>query len=425
MKVLFFTTAYEPQMEVQVVHQEFLQRLRERGCEVSILTSLSGRTRAAGFVWEEAAGIPICRYPLRGRPLEEWLNFLSERLLHYDGFLTILRRYLAYFRRHPWPDLIHVESAYPLGAVAAIAQRAVPVPYVINVRGADLFNEPGARFGYARYPVVRALLRRAFRFAAASRATTPQTEGIIRSYGAPPERVRMIPRNIRDECFPEDPERLRAECRAEVVGAHNLPEGNRILIAAGRLLPVKGFDTLLQALAQVQQHLPGWTLLLCGATRRDPAAGDYRTYLERLAGNLGLGSQVVFTGELPATRFTRYLAASDLVVVPSVREGSNKVLMEGAALGVPFVATSTTGAVDFFREPPGGLIVPPMDPAALAEAILLLLKEDALRLRLGQEAARVAGRFRSAQVAEEMLRLYHEVLGSHTGKRLLSGRADR
>jgi glycosyltransferase involved in cell wall biosynthesis len=396
MKVLFFTTAYEPQMEVQVVHQEFLQRLRERGCEVSILTSLSGRTRAAGFVWEEAAGIPICRYPLRGRPLEEWLNFLSERLLHYDGFLTILRRYLAYFRRHPWPDLIHVESAYPLGAVAAIAQRAVPVPYVINVRGADLFNEPGARFGYARYPVVRALLRRAFRFAAASRATTPQTEGIIRSYGAPPERVRMIPRNIRDECFPEDPERLRAECRAEVVGAHNLPEGNRILIAAGRLLPVKGFDTLLQALAQVQQHLPGWTLLLCGATRRDPAAGDYRTYLERLAGNLGLGSQV-----------------------------SNKVLMEGAALGVPFVATSTTGAVDFFREPPGGLIVPPMDPAALAEAILLLLKEDALRLRLGQEAARVAGRFRSAQVAEEMLRLYHEVLGSHTGKRLLSGRADR
>ncbi|MGC8872942.1 MAG: glycosyltransferase family 4 protein [Chloroflexia bacterium] len=410
MDVLFFTTAYDPQMEVQVVHREFLQRLQERGCRVSILTSLPGRARAAGWIWEEAAGLPICRYALRGRPFDEALNLFSRRLLHYDGFLTILRRYLAYFRSYPWPDLVHVESAYPLGAVAALARRAVPLPYVINVRGADLFNEPGARFGYARYPIVRALLRRAFRFAAASRATTPQTEQIIRAYGAPVERVRMIPRNIRDECFPEDVGRLRAESRAEIEASYSIPPGTQILIAAGRLLPVKGFDILLRALAQAQGNLPEWRLFLCGATRHDPVVGDYLLYLRRLADGLGLGSRVIFTGELPATRFTRCLAASDAVVVPSLREGSNKVLMEGAALGLPFVATATTGAVDFFRDPPGGLIVPPGDPAALAEALTRLLGDKALQRQLGEQAARVAGRFRSAQVAEEMLALYHEVL---------------
>lgn len=416
MDVLFFTTAYEPDKEVQVVHQEFLKRLQERGCRVSILTSLPGRIRAESFVWEEVAGIPICRYGLRGRPFDESLNLISRGLFHYDGFLTILRRYVAYFRRYPWPDLIHVESAYPLGAVAALARRAVPLPYVINVRGADLFNEPGARFGYARYPVVRLLLRQAFRFAAASRATTPQTEEIIRAFGAPQERVRMIPRNIRDECFPKDPRRLRAECRAEIAARHAIPPQAGILVAAGRLLPVKGFDVLLEALARLPTGLPDWRLLLCGATRHDPVVGDYLAYLQKLAARFGLSSRVIFTGELPATRFTRYLAAGDIVVVPSLREGSNKVLMEGAALGIPFVATATTGAVDFFRDGNGGLIVPPGDAAALAGAIARLLADKALQDRLGEQAARVAGRFRSAQVAEEMLSLYREVLACRSGK---------
>jgi hypothetical protein len=93
MRVLFFTTGYDPQMEVQVVHQEFLQRLRERGCEVSILTSLGGSSRGELYRWEDLQGMPLCRYALRGRPSDELLNLFSRRLFHYDGFLSILRRY--------------------------------------------------------------------------------------------------------------------------------------------------------------------------------------------------------------------------------------------------------------------------------------------------------------------------------------------
>jgi len=410
MKVLFFTTACDPQMEVQSVHQEFLQRLQERGCEVSILTSRGGSSRGDLYLWEEVADIPMCRFGLHGHPTDELLNLLSELLFRYHGLLTILRRYRGYFERYPHPDVIHVESAFPLGAVAASARRDVPIPYVINVRGADLFNEPEARFGYARYPLVRSLLRLAFRHAAATRATTPQTEQIALALGAAPEQVRVIARNIRDECFHDDLPPFRERARADIVQRHQLSPRGQILVAAGRLLPIKGFDFILHALPTILQAVPDTTLFLCGATRTDPILGDYQSYLERLATDVGVRDRVIFTGDLPATQFTRYLASADLVVVPSIREGSNKVLMEGAALGVPFVATTTTGAVAFFRQPAGGVEVPPGDARALAAAISGLLLDDLRRQNLGQQAAQNSLRFRSEQVAEEMLHLYTWVL---------------
>jgi len=410
MKVLFFTTACEPQMEVQRVHQEFLQAIQARGGEVSILTTVGGESRGEPYRWEEVEGIPICRFALRSGLADEARNRLSRALFHYDGFLTILRRYRDYFRLWPAPDLVHVESAYPLGAVTALARRSVPIPYVITVRGADLFNEPAARFGYARYPLVRRLLRLAFRHAAAIRATSRQTHELVCSYGAPPERVFLIPRNIRNDCFPQDLPAFRAAARAEVLERHGLPAGGRLVVAAGRLLPIKGFDLLLQALPSVLSAVPETWLLLCGGSRPDPVVGDYRAYLERLAGEYGVRERVIFTGEVPAGLFTRYLAAADLVVVSSIREGSNKVLLEAAALGTPFVATETSGTSDFFRNPPGGVEVPPGDVPALSAAMVDLLRNEGRRRLLGEQAARSSRRFHSEQVAEEMWRLYRRVL---------------
>lgn len=410
MKVLFFTTAYDPRMEVQVVHQEFLHRLQERGCEVAILTSQGGSSRGELFQREDLAGIPLYRYALRGRPSDELLNLFSRRVFHYDGFLSILRRYREYPQHFPLPEVVHIESAYPLGGVAALARRAVAVPYVITVRGADLFNEPGARFGYARFRLVRRLLRSAFRHAAITRATTPQTRDIILSYGAVPRRVRLVPRNIRDDCFPADLPAFRVSARAEVIGQHGIPQVDRILVAAGRMLPIKGFDHLLRAFSQVLDLAPDTTLLLCGPTRHDPVVGDYRTYLEGLAGELGVRQRVVFTGELPAARFTRYLAAADLTVVSSIREGSNKVLLEAAALGTPFVATETSGTGAFFRDPPGGIEVPPGDAPALAAAMVELLRDDERRRTLGRQAAQACARFRSDRVADGMMLVYEEAL---------------
>jgi glycosyltransferase involved in cell wall biosynthesis len=410
MKVLFFTTAYDPQMEVQRVHLEFLRRLEERGCTVAILTSQSGRSSGAPFLWEEIEGIPVCRYALRGRPLDDLGSLLSCGLWHYDGFLTILRRYRAYFGHNLWPDILHIESAYPLGAVAALARRQVTLPYVITVRGADLFAEPEARFGYARYPVVRRLLRQAFRFAAATRATSPQTAEIVRGYGAPPALVHLVPRNIRDDCFPADLPAFRQSARAEIAGRHGLPTDGLIMVAAGRLLPIKGFDLLLQTLPAVVNAVPGATLLLCGASRHDPVVGDYRAYLERIAAELGVTDHVILTGDVPAGLFTRYLAAADLAVISSIREGSNKVLLEAAALGTPFVATNTSGTGDYFRDLPDTVQVPPGDVPALQAGILELLQDTERRQTLGRQLAQSCQRFRSDHVAAEMVRLYREIV---------------
>jgi glycosyltransferase involved in cell wall biosynthesis len=410
MKVLFFTTAYDPQMQVQVVHQEFLHHLQTLGCEVSILTSQGGSSRGRGFLQEQVNSIPIRRYALRGGLYDEAWNRLSRHLFRYDGFLTIQRRFRSYFRRFSRPDIIHIESAYPLGAVAALAQRSVPIPYVITVRGADLFNEPDARFGYARYRVVRSLLRLAFRRSGAIRATTPQTREIILGYDAPPERVHLVPRNIRDDCFPDDIASFRESARAEILEQHHVSPDSLVLVAAGRMLPIKGFDLLLQALPSVLAVVPRAVLILCGPNRTDPIVGDYAGFLQRLARKLGVHEQVVFSGQVPAGHFTRYLAAADLAVISSIREGSNKVLLEAAALGTPFVATDTSGTGVFFRHPPGGIEVPAGDANALAQAMRALLLDADRRQTLGWNAYQSSARFRSVQVAQQMFDLYRWVL---------------
>jgi len=96
--------------------------------------------------------------------------------------------------------------------------------------------------------------------------------------------------------------------------------------------------------------------------------------------------------------------------ISSIREGSNKVLLEAAALGTPFVATTTSGTNEFFRDPPGGAEVPPGDTPSLSRAIVELLLDERRRRMLGQQAAQGSLRFRSDQVAEEMVGLYTEVL---------------
>ncbi len=415
MKVLFFTTAYDPQKEVQVVHQQFLQHLQKAGCRVAILTSRGANSRGPGFIQEQVNGIPIYRYAIRNSLTEELLNRLSRGLFHYDGLLTILQRYRSYLRHFSRPEIIHVESAYPLGTVAAWTRRACDIPFVITVRGADLFNEPEARFGYARYPIVRRLLRRTLAHADAVRATTPQTREIILGYGAPPERVHLVPRNIRDDCFPADRPAFRERARARVCRRYQLDPDQPILLAAGRLLPIKGFDDLLRALPAVLEAVPRAVLLLCGPNRHDPVVGDYRAYLKGLARRLGIERHLLLAGEVPAGEFTPYLAAADLVVVPSIREGSNKVLLEGAALGTPFVATETSGTGVFFRDPPGGIEVPPANVPALSAAIQTLLLDEERRRTLGENAARTADRFRSERVAGEMLTLYRQVLQKKRG----------
>jgi glycosyltransferase involved in cell wall biosynthesis len=151
-------------------------------------------------------------------------------------------------------------------------------------------------------------------------------------------------------------------------------QGTR-LIAAGRLVQAKGFDTLLDAAALLEQR---FTLTIYGG---GPLHGALSGRIERL----GLQDHVMLAGQTDA--LADRLAEADLLVSSSRREGFGNVLIEAMAVGTPVLATRAGGPETFIDHGRNGFLTAPNDPAALAEAIRTLLVDSARR-----QSVRVAAR---------------------------------
>ncbi len=174
----------------------------------------------------------------------------------------------------------------------------------------------------------------------------------------------------------------------------------RLIVGLGRLVPVKGFQVLVKALPLILAVVPSTRLLLVGD-------GSLREDLLAAARALGVGDRL----ELAGAQFdpAPFLAAADLVVVPSLNEGMGRVLVEAMALGRPVVATRVGGIPAVVADGETGTLVPPDDPPALARAVSDLLGAPALRQRMGEAGRRRAEQFSLAVMESRLLDLYREL----------------
>jgi glycosyltransferase involved in cell wall biosynthesis len=139
-------------------------------------------------------------------------------------------------------------------------------------------------------------------------------------------------------------------------------------------------------------------------------SGEARRELEAEASRLGLGDRVVFTGQRKDV--PRLLAAVDVLAMPSRWEGLPIALLEAMAMSRPIVATRVSGIPDVIRDEENGLLVPPADPAKLAEALRRVLTESALREKLGRNAlATLRQRYDVTRTARAYESLYRAALG--------------
>jgi glycosyltransferase involved in cell wall biosynthesis len=171
-------------------------------------------------------------------------------------------------------------------------------------------------------------------------------------------------------------------------------------MGAGRLVPIKGFDLLLQALPAILDALPASRLLLVGD-------GPDRPLLEAQARALGVADRVQLVGV--HAQVAPFLAAADLLVAPSRNEGLGKALVEAMALGCPVVATRVGGIPTVVADGETGRLVPPEDPGALAQAVAELLGDPGLRQTMGEAGRRRAEQFSLAVMESRLLSLYREL----------------
>jgi glycosyltransferase involved in cell wall biosynthesis len=143
----------------------------------------------------------------------------------------------------------------------------------------------------------------------------------------------------------------------------------------------KGQEFLVQAVSVLKQRGLRIKALIVGAPF--PGNEEHLAYLHRLARELGVEGDVVFAGEVRDARPA--YAAMDMVALTSAQpEPFGGVVMEAMAMGLPAIATNIGGSLDQVVEGVTGLLVPPADPVALAEAIEKLMKDPALRERMGR-----------------------------------------
>lgn len=173
-----------------------------------------------------------------------------------------------------------------------------------------------------------------------------------------------------------------------------------------RLNKVKGFDTLLPAVEQVMQTEPNLKFRVNIAGEDEQGGSGYRKVLETEIASRGLDGTVSLLGAIPQAEVLKNLQHSDGFVLASMHEPLGVVYMEAMSCGLPTVGTDAGGVSELISSGKDGLLVPPNDPSALADAMLQVMTNPGLRASLGEKGRQtVEQRFSSSRSAQRLVEL--------------------
>ena len=325
----------------------------------------------------EASGIPVSEYKIKS--------------LYRPGTFKEQFRFAESLRRRRI-QILHTYGFYP-NVFAIPSARLAGVPIILAS-----IRDTGEVWTPLQRRVQKLVCRLADRIVVNAEAIRQR----LIAEGYCQEQITVIPIGI--ACSRIKSNRNGAGLRREL----GLPSHCPLVVVLSRLTRTKGLEHFLEAAAIVAARVPTARFLIVGDVA--PVDGDaYKQELERYVFRLGVGQRVVFTGF--RLDVSEVLAEASVSVLPSLSEGLSNVLLESMAAGVPVVATRVGGNPEAVEEDVTGLLVPPRDPAALAEAICRLLDNHGLASRFVQAGRqRVVERFSLERMVQETERLYLKLL---------------
>ena len=209
--------------------------------------------------------------------------------------------------------------------------------------------------------------------------------------------------NFDADSIPSDPDGLRKK--------FNLPSNSLICTAVGRLVPVKGYDLLIDAIKQIAAQVPQLVCLIVG---EGECMNDLSTQIEAA----GLKDRVILTGYQDRNNVMTILKSSDIFAMPSRYEGTPIALLEAAALGLPILAAASGGIPELVTDQEHALLVQPNDPMALATGLLKLCSEHEYARKLGHNAQqRIRSTFDLNTQIQNTFLAYQKALDRHNKKK--------
>lgn len=296
-----------------------------------------------------------------------------DRIVTYDPaqYLPVLRAF--------GPQLIHAHFATEATAIARGLAAELGVPYTFTAHRYDIFDKPPADFGA--------------RAAAAAEVVTvseANIEYMERQFGVPRARVTLIPCGIDTGRFAPAGERLSP------------PH----IVCVARLEPVKNHALLLAACDLLRGRGLDFRCVLLGDGKAREAVLAERA-------RLGLEELVAMPGAAEQDEVRAWLQKAAIAVLPSNSEGMPVSLMEAGACELPIVATAVGGVPEMIEDGVSGLLTPPGDASALAQALERLLRSAGLRRDMGRAArASAVRRFSVTHQVDQLLAVWERALAA-------------
>ncbi|HZD56218.1 MAG TPA: glycosyltransferase [Anaerolineales bacterium] len=310
-------------------------------------------------------------------------------------------------------DLIH--SHYWMSGIAARDLKAswnVPVIHMFHTLGMmkqRVARSKGDVDGDYRLDGEHQVLQLADRIIAATPAELAQLQWL---YQVDVSHVVVIPPGVDlSRFYPIHPEEAK-----EFIG---VPPCDRMLLFVGRIEPLKGLDTLIEAIALMRRNGTFENCSLClavigGDTQvSEEEISAEMARLQDLREQLGLENLVTFLGKRSQDTLPYYYSAAEAVVMPSQYESFGMVALEAMACGTPVVASQVGGLAFLVQDGLNGFTVPVDEPQTLANCLVDLLQKPNLREKMGKQAADFAKGYSWKLIAERVLEVYEEVLALH------------
>jgi len=189
-----------------------------------------------------------------------------------------------------------------------------------------------------------------------------------------------------------------------------LKTGDRIkMLTVARLVEKKGIEYLIKAIPMVIKEMPDSELIIVGS-------GPLNDYIHKLVHDLGVGDYVQFRGDASDSELMRCYEDADMFILPCIivengdRDGIPVVMMEAMAMGLPVVSTDVSGIPELVESGVSGMLVPPKDEKAIADAIIKICKDGELRVGMGKEGRKIIERkFDITFEAEKLLGVFINV----------------
>lgn len=379
------------------------RRLAEMGVAVDVFSRWAG---AAERVREMEPGVRVIHLeagpdrPIPKEVLQEHLCAFLYSLLQFEA-----EEATRLGVRGPVYDVVH--SHYWLsGWVGRLAAErwAVPLVHTFHTLGRvkNLSLAPGDTPEPAQRISIEERIAQTADFVLAP--TAGEAADLVHRYGAPRERVRVLPPGVDTDVFTPVRDRRAAK---DALGF----DGRDVILFVGRLQPLKAPDLAVRALASLVRSRDDVDPVLVMLGGPSGQTGLKPEALAKLAADLGVAERVVLRSPVPHHELPSFYRAADVVLVPSRSESFGLVALEAAACGTPVVATDVGGLRTAVRDGVTGVLVAGSDPEDFSRALAHVLTDPARAASMGSAGVCFARRYDWRQAATGLLAVYEERAG--------------